>query len=61
MRLERRPGKVVASLSRDGTEWITLPPLRIDLPKTVRIGVDAVSTSKRPFVAEFDELKWTTN
>jgi hypothetical protein len=60
LRLERRAGTLVASVSHDGAEWITLEPLRIDLPKTVRLGVDAVNTSIRPFVVEFDELKLTT-
>jgi WD40 repeat protein len=60
LRLERRAGTLVASVSHDGAEWIALAPLRIDLPKTVRVGVDAVNTSKRPFVVEFDELKLTT-
>jgi hypothetical protein len=50
----------LAAVSHDGTEWITQPPLRIDLPKTVRVGVDAVNTSKQPFVVEFDELRLTT-
>jgi regulation of enolase protein 1 (concanavalin A-like superfamily) len=53
-------GNLVASVSHDGTEWITLPPLRIELPKTVRVGVDAVSTSEQPFVVEFSELRLTT-
>jgi WD40 repeat protein/serine/threonine protein kinase len=59
LRLQRRVGNLVASVSHDGTEWISLPPLRIDLPKTVRVGVDAVSTSERPFVVEFSELRLT--
>ena len=56
----RRPGQIVAPMSHDGSEWILLPALRIDMPKTVRVGVDAVSTSKRPFVVDFDELNLTT-
>jgi WD40 repeat protein len=60
LRLERRQGTIRAACSHDGKEWITLPPLDVDLPPTVRVGVAAVNTSREPFTVEFDELKWTT-
>jgi WD40 repeat protein/serine/threonine protein kinase len=60
-RLQRRQGTILASVSHNGKEWIALEPLRIALPKRMRVGVAAVNTSKQPFVVEFSELKLTTN
>jgi regulation of enolase protein 1 (concanavalin A-like superfamily) len=60
LRLERRQGTIRAAMSHDGKEWITLPPLDVELPLTVRVGVAAVNTSKEPFTVEFDDWKMTT-
>jgi regulation of enolase protein 1 (concanavalin A-like superfamily) len=58
LRLERRKGEVRAGISADGRKWTyPLTPLNVDLPSAVRVGVDAVNTSKEPFTAEFEALQ----
>jgi regulation of enolase protein 1 (concanavalin A-like superfamily) len=60
LRLERRKGEIRAAISNDGRQWAyRSTPLNVDLPSAVRVGVDAVNTSKEPFTAEFEELKLT--
>jgi regulation of enolase protein 1 (concanavalin A-like superfamily) len=58
LRLERRKGEVWARVSADGQSWTdAVAPLNVDLPSAVRVGVDAVNTSKEPFTVEFEELQ----
>jgi regulation of enolase protein 1 (concanavalin A-like superfamily) len=56
LRLERRGGQVIASVSEDGLRWIPLKPIAVQLLKRVKLGVAAVNTSSDPFKAEFTEL-----
>jgi regulation of enolase protein 1 (concanavalin A-like superfamily) len=58
LRVERRKGEIRARVSADGKAWTdAVAPLNLDLPPTVRVGVDAVNTSRKPFTATFEELK----
>jgi regulation of enolase protein 1 (concanavalin A-like superfamily) len=60
LRLERRKGEVRARVSADGRSWTdVVAPLNLDLPPAVRVGVDAVNTSKKPFTLEFEQLTLT--
>ncbi len=56
LRLERREGKVYASTSHDGVTWSSFPSLEIRLPEELKLGVAAVNTSTKPFVAELEDL-----
>jgi serine/threonine protein kinase/WD40 repeat protein/regulation of enolase protein 1 (concanavalin A-like superfamily) len=60
LRLERRKGEVRARVSADGRSWTdAVAPLNLDLPPAVRVGADAVNTSKKPFTVEFERLTLT--
>ena len=52
LRLERRGGSLYASASLDGFHWTVFPPLEVQLPDEVKIGVAAVNSSSKPFTAE---------
>lgn len=52
LRLERRGGSVHASVSQDGVNWSSFPPLEVRLPDELKLGVVAVNTSTKPFTAE---------
>jgi regulation of enolase protein 1 (concanavalin A-like superfamily) len=56
LRLERRGGQLIGSVSKDGLRWTPLKPIAVELPKRVKLGVAAVNTSSEPFKAEFTEL-----
>jgi regulation of enolase protein 1 (concanavalin A-like superfamily) len=55
LRLERRGGQLIASVSEDGLRWAPLKPISVELPRRVKLGVVAVNTSSDPFKAEFSE------
>ncbi len=57
LRMERRGEKLLGSLSEDGQKWIELPPIDIVLPQKVKLGIDAISTSTRPFAPAFDQFQ----
>jgi regulation of enolase protein 1 (concanavalin A-like superfamily) len=59
LRLERRGDALLASESQDGQEWNNLPPLNLNLPPTVKIGLHAVSTSAAPFSPQFSDFRLT--
>src|SRR5207253_130612 len=56
-RLERHGGKVLASASPDGVRWTTLPPLEVNLPDKVRVGVVAGHNTSKGYTAEFSDFK----
>lgn len=56
LRLERRAGKIHASVSQDGVRWMSFPPLDARLPDEIKVGVAAVNSSKKPFSAELEDL-----
>jgi regulation of enolase protein 1 (concanavalin A-like superfamily) len=56
LRLERRGGKIYASASQDGVQWLPFPPLDARLPDEVKIGVAAINSSTKPFAAELEGL-----
>jgi regulation of enolase protein 1 (concanavalin A-like superfamily) len=59
LRLERQSDKFVASVSKDGQTWSTLPIPAIQLPKRVSVGVVAINSTTAVFAPEFEELKVT--
>lgn len=59
LRLIRRGDALLASESQDGQEWNDFPPLNLNLPPTVKIGLHAVSTSAAPFQPQFSDFRLT--
>ncbi len=55
LRLERKGGRVIASVSDNGLRWTPMEPITVKLPKRVKLGVAAVNTSTDPFKVEFSE------
>lgn len=56
LRLIRRGNQLRGSVRAEGQQWYVLPPIVTSLPQKVRIGVDAISCSSRPFAPSFDRL-----
>ncbi len=59
LRLKRRGAKVTAFVSHDGKTWLDGKTLDTDFPKKVKVGIDAINTSSRPFTVHFEELRVT--
>jgi regulation of enolase protein 1 (concanavalin A-like superfamily) len=58
LRLERRGGRFLGSVSPNGKDWEEFQPqIRADLPARVRVGVVAVNSSTERFAATFEGLK----
>jgi regulation of enolase protein 1 (concanavalin A-like superfamily) len=57
LRLERRGGTVIASVSPDGTRWTTLKPLPLDMPSRVQIGIASTHNTSSPFEPWFEGFK----
>jgi regulation of enolase protein 1 (concanavalin A-like superfamily) len=57
LRLERRGGKVHASVSTDGDRWDSLKPVEIELPRRVQVGVAATHNTSTPFEPKFDGFR----
>lgn len=57
LRLDRRGGKVRASVSIDGDRWSSLKPLEVELPRRVRVGVAATHNTSTPFEPRFEGLR----
>lgn len=59
LRLERKGDKVLGSVSEDGKTWHALNPLDLKLPKKVKLGVAAGTTSTDTFSPRYDAFKLT--
>jgi regulation of enolase protein 1 (concanavalin A-like superfamily) len=57
LRMERRGDRMLAAVSEDSQSWNDLPSIRIPLPRKVKLGVDAISTSSLPFAPSFDQFQ----
>ena len=60
LRLTRHRNVFTIAVSHDGTVWLAEDSVTTDLPKTIKVGVSAINTSKKPFTVEFAEFKVTT-
>lgn len=56
LQLERRSSKITAGWSVDGKTWKTYPVQDAKLADKVKVGVAALNSSTKPFVATFEEL-----
>jgi hypothetical protein len=59
LRLERKGDKVLGSVSEDGKTWHALNPIDLKLPKKVKLGVAAGTTSTDTFSPRYDSFKLT--
>ena len=57
LRLERRGGTVIGSVSPDGIRWTPLEPLKVDLPGKVQVGIAAVHNTETPFEPNFEGFR----
>jgi regulation of enolase protein 1 (concanavalin A-like superfamily) len=61
LRITRRGNQLSAAFSNDGVEWTEANSIAVEFPQKIKVGVDAINTSKRPLTVEFSELKLTAN
>ncbi|HZZ43178.1 MAG TPA: DUF1349 domain-containing protein [Tepidisphaeraceae bacterium] len=53
LRLERHDTHITASVSQDGLQWRSYPPLDTNLPDKLHIGIESISSSNTPFTSTF--------
>ncbi len=61
LRVTRCGNQLSAAFSKDGVEWTGATSITVEFPQKIKVGVDAINTSKRPLAVEFSELKLTAN
>jgi regulation of enolase protein 1 (concanavalin A-like superfamily) len=59
LRLERRGDNILAAISEDGKKWMSLNPMKTELPKDLQVGVAAVNTSAKVLDVQFKNFKVT--
>lgn len=59
LRLERRGQRIRASVSHDGVRWTAGHTLATAFGRRVKVGIDAVNTSREPFTVTFEALRVT--
>lgn len=57
LRLTRRGDEVFAAVSNNGLDWTETKSITVQFPRRIKVGVDAINTSRQPFTVEFSELK----
>ncbi len=57
LRLERRGNRVYGQVSADGVRWTGFDPFEVSLPRELKLGVTAVSTSTDPLNVTFSDLE----
>jgi hypothetical protein len=57
LKVERTGEKITTSISHDGKEWTETAVLTTKFPESVRVGVEAINSSDKEFVVEFEEFK----
>jgi len=57
LKVERAGERLTTSISHDGHEWTETSVLTANLGASVSVGVEAVNSSNKEFVVEFEELK----
>ncbi len=57
LRLTRQGNQDRAAVSNNGVDWVATHPVTVQFPRTIKVGVAAINTSKQPFKVEFAELK----
>lgn len=57
LRLTRQGDQIRAAVSNNGVRWMKTRPVTVQFPQTIKVGVDAINTSRKPFTVEFADLK----
>jgi RNA polymerase sigma factor (sigma-70 family) len=57
LRLERRDGKLYAAFSADGVRWESLPPINVELPNRLQVGIVAGHNTSSAFEVHFSEFR----
>jgi len=57
LRLTRQGNQIRAAVSNDGTHWIETNCTTVQFPQSIKVGVDAINTSKQPFTVEFADFR----
>jgi regulation of enolase protein 1 (concanavalin A-like superfamily) len=60
LRLERRAGKLLASVSANGDEWTAVEMPKVNLALKLKVGISACNACTKSFTANFSEFKVTT-
>jgi regulation of enolase protein 1 (concanavalin A-like superfamily) len=56
LKVERRGDQISAWYGVDGIKWVETKPIKILWPSRLKIGLDAVNSSSRPFSVRFEEF-----
>ena len=57
LRLERRRGRILPSVSNDNTTWTAIRPVDVSWPSKVKVGLIAVNSNNAPLVVAFEDFK----
>jgi regulation of enolase protein 1 (concanavalin A-like superfamily) len=57
LRMTRQGNQIRAAVSNDGVKWVEATPITVQFPQKIKVGVDAINTSKQRFNVEFAEFK----
>ncbi|HTU22837.1 MAG TPA: trypsin-like peptidase domain-containing protein [Gemmataceae bacterium] len=60
LRLERRGSRILGAVSSDGRSWKVLKPIDTVWRSKLKVGLMAISTSRQPFAATFEEFELKT-
>jgi regulation of enolase protein 1 (concanavalin A-like superfamily) len=60
LRLTRQGDQIRAAVSKDGTHWTKTNSTTVQFPHSIKVGVDAINTSKQPFTVEFADFKFVS-
>ncbi len=58
LRVERRASRIFGFTSKDGKHWTQLKPIDTVWPGTLKVGLDAINSSNKPFTLRFEELSF---
>jgi regulation of enolase protein 1 (concanavalin A-like superfamily) len=56
LRVARRSNRIVAMTSQDGVNWRAFKPMVVDFPQTLKVGIEAISSSETPLSCSFHGL-----
>ena len=59
LRVQRRGNQLLGAASEDGTNWTSLPPLNVNWPKDIQIGIVAINNTPVGYSANFDQRSLT--
>jgi regulation of enolase protein 1 (concanavalin A-like superfamily) len=57
LKMERAGARLTTAISHDGQVWIETATLTGNLPESVAVGLEAINSSNKEFLVEFEEFK----